>query len=725
MSKAAPAPQQTAAAGQPDQPAATWDEHVRQTLAKLHSVYMTYVKPLEDRYKYDLFRPSWFEETILNQRPFITFFGPWSAGKSTFINHLLQSNYLWTGPQPTTAEFTVILHGEDAGPLDGRVLVNAKDLPFKGLNEFGEGFLGNFQGYQAPHDILKAVTLIDTPGVLESAKEIHQRKYDYIKLSRWFAERSDLIFVMFDPTKLDAGMELKMMFKHAFKGMENKVRIVLNKADSINTQELMRVYGSLFWNLSNMINSTEPPRVYVGSFWDQPYREGTFTLLFSEEKTDLIHELTEVIPAQALDKKVASLIKRAKDVFTHAVIVGGMRSELPMLFGKEKAKRKALDNLHITYEKVGGQYKMNWRDFPPVEEYRTFLEKFDLEQFPELEKVEKDGLLQAIRNCIDTVLPRMLRPVKHTAMLDPRNKDQRKDLQDKYHQSVKAQFEGKQGIQGSSDVVSNATRSSAVQNWSSPQSPSVVGGGAAASVAGSGSGQFSVQSTPGPQQQFASPPPQQGGGMMLQQQPSMMMMPNNNMMMAGGGAGAGGDPNAAAMQQQMMMQMMMQQMMLQQQQQQQGGLQPQGSMNFGMMMPPQQQQQPSMMQMQGGGFQQQPSMTFQPQPQPSMTFQPQMQPQPQVGLQQQGSMNFTPAPQQPQFVQPQPQQQVMPTSPAAAPQQNSIEDQQNEQAAAIQRQMMMMQQLAAQQQQQQSQQFAAAPSVAPSATAPSLYDEED
>ncbi len=34
---------------------------------------------------------------------------------------------------------------------------------------------------------------------------------------------------------------------------------VLNKADMCEPQELMRVYGSLFWSLSNLIHTTEPP----------------------------------------------------------------------------------------------------------------------------------------------------------------------------------------------------------------------------------------------------------------------------------------------------------------------------------------------------------------------------------------------------------------------------------------------------------------------------------
>jgi hypothetical protein len=438
-----------------------WDQYVTKTLKTLQTLYHQYVKPLEAAYKYDLFKPSWYEESLMNAKPFVTLFGPWSAGKSTFINHLLQSNHLWTGPQPTTAQFTVVMHGDEPTPIGGRVLAAAKDMPFRGLTEFGDSFLECFQGYAVPHELLKSVILVDTPGVLESAKDVHQRKYDYIKTCRWFTERSDLVIVMFDPTKMDAGIELRMLFKHAFKGNEGKVRILLNKADSIETQELMRVYGALYWNLSNMVNTTEPPRVYVGSFWDQPYREGTFHELFSEEKSDLLHEITEVIPLQALDKKVTSLLRRAKDVFVHALILGVMREGLPMMFGKDKAKKKALEELSITYERVGQRFKMNHRDFPPVEEYREFLSKFDLEDFPKLEKVEKEGLLSKIMQLTDTVLPQLLRPLKSAATSDPRDRQKARDLQQGYHQTIVDQMMGKEGIQGS-EVVAPAYRASPV-----------------------------------------------------------------------------------------------------------------------------------------------------------------------------------------------------------------------------------------------------------------------
>ena len=435
-------------------------------IAKLHPLYAQRVQPLETMYKFDAFRPSWYEETILNQRPFVTFFGPWSAGKTTFINYLLQNNYLWTGPQPTTAEFTIVMYGTEAGPIDGQALANSKNLPFKGLLEFGESFVTNLRGFQAPHPLLERMTLIDTPGVLESAQEIHKRKYDYVKVCRWFAERSDLMFVLFDPSKLDAGAELRQLFGTSFKGLESRVRIVLNKADSISTQELMRVYGSLFWNLSNFINTTEPPRVYVGSFWDHAYNPNSFRLLFAEEKADLLQELVEVIPEQAKDKKIASLIRRAKEVLVHTLIIGGIRQDLPILFFKEKAKKKAMAELPKRYELIGLRYKMNHHDFPPVEAYRAFLERFDVEKFPELQKVEKSGHVKRIQELIDTILPFMLRPVRNTTAANPFDAAERSELLAMYKDSVDTHYRAAAGTQGGTDVVASTVREGVVDSRS-------------------------------------------------------------------------------------------------------------------------------------------------------------------------------------------------------------------------------------------------------------------
>ncbi|RNF20514.1 putative sarcoplasmic reticulum glycoprotein [Trypanosoma conorhini] len=426
----------------------SWDEHIDAVLSELQQLYFERIRPVEKKFQYDVFRPSWFSEAIVQKKPFVTFLGPFSAGKSTFINYLLQSNHLLTGPQPVTDKFTVIMHGEEIQQVPGRVLMADSSQPFRGLSQFGDTFAEVFQGLLVPHPLLQSVSLIDTPGVLEAAGDIHSRRYDYVKICRWFVEKSDLVFLLFDPTKLDAGMELRMLFKHALCGHESKIRIVLNKADSVGPQELMRVYGALFWNLSSLICSTEPPRVYVSSFWDQPYRKGTDHNLFTDEKSDLLYDLTEVVPLQSLDQRVTSVMQRAKLVLIFALLCATYKSRLPWLMGKDKARAEFLAQLPQIAEDLASTYRLGVTDFPTREEMVAFLSKIRAEEFYDMNRLRKKGWPNLLKQTIEEDLPMLLKPIKQSAVVDPRDRKHAIMMQRNYIKQMSDQLAGQRGKQG-------------------------------------------------------------------------------------------------------------------------------------------------------------------------------------------------------------------------------------------------------------------------------------
>ena len=128
------------------------------------------------------------------------------------------------------------------------------DKPFMGLQKFGNNFLGKFQCAEMPSEILKNVTIVDSPGVLSGEQQRIGRNYHMTEVCQWFAERSDIILLIFDAHKLDISDELKDIIEH-LRGHDDKIRIVLNKSDQVSGKELMRVYGALMWSLSKVFTA--------------------------------------------------------------------------------------------------------------------------------------------------------------------------------------------------------------------------------------------------------------------------------------------------------------------------------------------------------------------------------------------------------------------------------------------------------------------------------------
>ncbi|KAL1005746.1 hypothetical protein UPYG_G00063440 [Umbra pygmaea] len=265
---------------------------------KLQNIYHSTIKPMETAYKYNELRTHEVTEGEITSMPMV----------------------LWAMvcAEPTTSEYTVLMHGDKFRTVEGIVMAADSSRSFSSLEKFGQGFLERLVGIEMPHKLLERVTLVDTPGIIENRKQ-QERGYPYSEVCQWFIDRADLIFLMFDPTKLDVGGELATLFKQ-MKGRESQIRIILNKADNLATQDLMRVYGALFWSMAPLINATEPPRVYVSSFWPTEYAPDTNRALFVQEEISLLEDLNQVVENQ-LENKIAFIRQHAIRVRIHALLV--------------------------------------------------------------------------------------------------------------------------------------------------------------------------------------------------------------------------------------------------------------------------------------------------------------------------------------------------------------------------------------------------------------------
>lgn len=85
--------------------------------------------------------------------------------------------------------------------------------------------------------LLDQVTFVDTPGVLSGEKQRTQRTYDFTGVISWFAAKCDLILLLFDPHKLDISDEFKRVIS-SLRCNDDKIRVVLNKADQVDTQQV-------------------------------------------------------------------------------------------------------------------------------------------------------------------------------------------------------------------------------------------------------------------------------------------------------------------------------------------------------------------------------------------------------------------------------------------------------------------------------------------------------
>lgn len=356
----------------------------------LKKLYKRKVLPLEVASKFSHFQSPPMGPSDFDAKPMVLILGQYSVGKTSFIRSLLQRDFPGQriGPEPTTDRFMALMHSGDEGnerSFPGHALVMQGDKPFRGLASFGNNFLSKFEGSEVNSAILCNVTIVDTPGVLAGEKQRIGRDYDFTDVVKWFAERADMIIIMFDAHKLDISDELRMVLD-ALRPHQEKIRVLLNKADTIDAQALLRVYGALMWSLGKVVQTPEACRVYLGSFWDAPLKLDDNRVLLEREKTDLLTEIHS-LPQNAIVRRINDLVRRARAVKVHAYIIHYLRKQMPYMMGKSEKQERLIARLDKEFIACARRYNLPLGDFPPVDKYRKMLSEVkDISDFKRLDK---------------------------------------------------------------------------------------------------------------------------------------------------------------------------------------------------------------------------------------------------------------------------------------------------------------------------------------------------
>jgi len=211
-------------------------------------------------------------ESNIKWRPLILVIGNYSSGKSTLINDFIGAEIQATGQAPTDDSFTVLTFDDSVAvdtnirvteQRDGNFLLSNPEFPFEVLKKHGQQFASHFCMKKVNASFLENFAVIDTPGMLDSITQ-RDRGYDYLQVIGDIAHMADLVLVLFDPHKAGTIREAHISLRdtlpaHTF---ENRILYVLNRIDECSSLvDLLRVYGTLCWNLSQITGRKDIPPI--------------------------------------------------------------------------------------------------------------------------------------------------------------------------------------------------------------------------------------------------------------------------------------------------------------------------------------------------------------------------------------------------------------------------------------------------------------------------------
>lgn len=281
-------------------------------------------------------------------KPTVLILGNYSSGKSTLINEIIGADIQQTGQAPTDDSFTVLTAPEDFNWVDGAtpevienrsgsVVLNDSTLPFHKLKRHGRAFAAHFRLKRVSAPVLRDLVLIDSPGMLDSVTE-RDRGYDYADVVGELAHLVDMVLYVFDPHKAGTIRESFTFLREILPGSisEDRVLFVINRVDECaNLNDLLRVYGTLCWNLSQMTGRKDIPPIYVT--WSPTASQGMpgrAHLEYLENQREEVKRAILHSPKNHIDHLVEDFERSAKSVIVGLDVLNQLASGQRALFWK-------------------------------------------------------------------------------------------------------------------------------------------------------------------------------------------------------------------------------------------------------------------------------------------------------------------------------------------------------------------------------------------------------
>ena len=280
----------------------------------------------------------------------IAFCGHFSAGKSSFINEILEEAILPASPIPTSANVVQIRNGEELAHVhffEGESLEILPPVSFDHVKAYCKnGDQVEAVEYSFPFEKLPAdMVILDTPGV-DSTDDAHRISTESA------LHLADVIFYVMDYNHVQSEVNLK--FIKDLQDKEKKIYLIINQIDKHQEEEIpfskyndriMESFGD--WGI-------EPAGIYFTSLKDPNHPLNDLTIV--KETIQIIrHDKLEILPKtieralrQVMDEhKEWQLEQRAEEIEGHEQTIQSIKhlpKDVPGTLNEKNAKLTSIQS---------------------------------------------------------------------------------------------------------------------------------------------------------------------------------------------------------------------------------------------------------------------------------------------------------------------------------------------------------------------------------------------